>query len=126
MTPAAATLDCLMRIFSLVVRLSVWALLTGAGVWVVGAGFPAATPSIVHAQADSPDFYIEPGVTVIRDPASGAQTQGKVMIDRRTGDVWGFPTASGAPYPVVAASKEPPVSKAIHLGRFDLASARVK
>ena len=54
----------------------------------------------VHAQSDQPDMFIEPGTTIIRDPDTGVQMQGKVVIDRRTGNVWGFPTASSAPYPV--------------------------
>lgn len=101
------------------------ALPAGACVLALALGFEAATRTApVHAQAAGPDLYIEPGIIVIRDPATGAQTQGKMMIDRRTGDVWGFPTGAAAPYPVVAATKEPPVSKPVHLGRFDLASAR--
>ena len=78
----------------------------------------------VHAQADLSDYYIEPGTTVLRDPDTGVQTQGKVVIDRRSGDVWGFPTATSAPYPVVPSRKEPPVSKPIYLGKFDFAAIR--
>jgi hypothetical protein len=47
-----------------------------------------------------------------------------VFIDLRTGDVWGFPTASSAPYPVVMTSNEPPLSKPIYLGKFDLGAMR--
>lgn len=77
-------------------------------------------------QAGCSHVYIEPGTTVLRDPSNGGQVQGKVVIDRRTGDVWGFPTASSAPYPVVLSRKEPPVSKPIYLGRFDFAAMQAR
>src|SRR5678816_1338199 len=78
----------------------------------------------VHAQSDQPDMFIEPGTTIIRDPDTGVQMQGKVVIDRRTGNVWGFPTASSAPYPVAQSTKEPPISKPVYLGKFDFAAMR--
>ena len=78
----------------------------------------------VQAQSDYSHLYIEPGTTVLRDPDNGGQAQGKVVIDRRTGDVWGFPTASSAPFPVVLSRKEPPVSRPIYLGRFDFSAMK--
>ena len=62
----------------------------------------------VHAQSDFAHLYIEPGTTMLRDPDTGGQIQGKVVIDLRTGSVWGFPTATPAPYPVVLSRREPP------------------
>ncbi|MFN0169539.1 MAG: hypothetical protein ACKV22_24215 [Bryobacteraceae bacterium] len=50
--------------------------------------------------------------------------QGKVVIDRRNGDVWGFPASTSAPYPIVTTSHEPPWSKAMYLGRFDCTSMK--
>ena len=61
---------------------------------------PASSIPVVHAQTDYSHLYIEPGTTILRDPVNGGQVQGKVVIDRRTGDVWGFPTASSAPFPI--------------------------
>ena len=88
--------------------------------------FPAgANVPTVYAQSDHSYLHIEPGTTVLRDPDSGAQIQGKVVIDRRTGNVWGFPTATSAPFPVVVSSKEPPISKPIYLGKFDFAAIPV-
>jgi hypothetical protein len=79
----------------------------------------------VRAQSEEySDFHIEPGTTVIRTPEDGGQVQGKVVIDRRTGDVWGFPTSSSAPYPVDVTNDKPPVSKPIYLGRFDFSATR--
>jgi hypothetical protein len=51
-------------------------------------------PVSVRAQSDARDLFIEPGTTLIRDPDTGVQVQGKIVIDRRSGEVWGFPTAS--------------------------------
>lgn len=84
-----------------------------------------AGPAVVSAAVpDNSHLYIEPGTTVIRDPDSGGQIQGKIVIDRRTGDVWGFPTSTSAPYPVVLSAKDPPISKPTYLGRFDFAAIR--
>ncbi len=49
-------------------------------------------PTAVQAQSDQSVLYIEPRVTMLRKPDDGAQIQGKVVIDKRTGDIWGFPT----------------------------------
>ena len=81
---------------------------------------PAANPVAVHAQSDSPSIYVEPRTTLLRKPDGTSQMQGKVFIDLRTGDTWGFPTLSDVPYPVDAAKSEPPVSEPMYLGRFDL------
>lgn len=80
---------------------------------------PALQPPAVQAVSDRSYLYLEPGVTTIRPVEGLGQTQGKVMIDLRTGDVWGFPTESFAPYPALSGNHETPVSKPIYMGRFD-------
>jgi hypothetical protein len=45
--------------------------------------------------------------------------EGKVFIDMRNGDIWGFPTLSSTPYPVDLVNSTPPVSAPMYLGRFD-------
>jgi hypothetical protein len=87
---------------------------------------PLAAPQPVSAQSggDSPDLYIEPGTTVIRKPDGSAQMQGKVVIDLRTGDVWGFPTIDRVPYPVDWTKSTPPVSPPMYLGKFDFSKMR--
>lgn len=69
----------------------------------------------------SSDLYIEPGVYSLR-AADGSRVQlGKVVVDLRTGKIWGFPTGTSSPYPVsVNGSSEPPVSRPFLLGKFDL------
>jgi hypothetical protein len=85
---------------------------------------PVVRPIPVHAQADLPIFYVEPGNTLVRKPNGDMQGQGKMFIDLRTGDIWGFPTAPDYPYPVDFINNTPPVSTAIFLGRFDLSSMK--
>ena len=61
---------------------------------------PLMIPVPAQAQGGSPDLYIEPGYTALRKPDGTAQLVGKVVINRRTGEVWGFPTLAEQPYPV--------------------------
>ena len=86
---------------------------------------PAMITPPVHAGSEYRDLYIEPGTTTLRTPDGRGYVQGKVVIDRRTGDVWGFPTGTSAPFPVVTTSPEPPHSKPIYLGRFDFSALKV-
>ena len=80
---------------------------------------PIISPPPVRAQFDRSSLYIEPGTTMIRNPDGLAQMIGKVVIDTRTGDIWGFPTLEKVPYPVDRNHPKPPVSQPMYLGRFD-------
>lgn len=80
---------------------------------------PLVRPAAIQAQSDYSYLYVEPGTTTVRRPDGTRQVDGKMVIDMRTGDVWGFPTTLGSPYPVDPAHSEPPVSTPIYLGRFD-------
>jgi hypothetical protein len=85
---------------------------------------PVVQPTPVQAQAtDSRSFYVEPGYTMLRKPDGSGQMYGKVMIDMRTGDIWGFPTLVEGPYPVDVAKSEPPKSRPLYLGKFVLSEA---
>ena len=76
-------------------------------------------PVPVQAQAsEARAFYVEPGYTMLRKPDGSGQMYGKMMIDMRTGDIWGFPTLVEGPYPVDAAKSEPPKSHPMYLGKF--------
>jgi len=81
---------------------------------------PFSVPATVRAQEEPPRFYIEPGVLMLRQPGGERQVYGKMMVDLRTGDIWGLPTGIKSPYPIDTTSKEPPVSQPFYLGRFDL------
>lgn len=87
----------------------------------------AMRPVAVGAENETPNLYIEPGTSAIRDIGGGIPGEGKVVINMSTGDVWGFPThGTGAPYPVEALpqSGRSPVSKPIYLGKFDFTQLR--
>ncbi len=88
------------------------------------AARPYLAPAPVHAQQQSPDpgtLFVEPGVHPIRMAERASEIPGKIVIDLRNGNVWGFPTGDRLPYPVTM-GKEPPVSKPVYLGKFDLAA----
>ena len=83
------------------------------------------SPMPVLAQNQKPyDVWIEPGFTNLRSPDGPVQVQGKLVVDRVTGNIWGFPTGSGGPYPVDTTSSTPPVSKPMYLGKFDFAAMK--
>ena len=85
---------------------------------------PIAQPASVRAQAEEGyPFYVEPGYTMLRKPDGTAQMYGKVVIDMRNGDVWGFPTLSQSPYPIDASQTKPPKSSPMYLGKFMLNEA---
>src|SRR5215831_6802698 len=81
---------------------------------------PAVRPSVVSAQSGSYSYlYIEPRVFTLRRPDGMQQLEGKVAIDMRNGDIWGFPTLTELPYPVDGTTSKPPVSSPMYLGKFD-------
>jgi hypothetical protein len=89
---------------------------------VVIAVHPYITLPAVKAQsAEAYPFYIEPGVANLRSPDGTRQVLGKVVIDMRNGNVWGFPTFTQDPYPVSATSSNPPTSHPFLLAKFAFA-----
>ena len=85
---------------------------------------PLLSPTPAQAQSDSSNLYIEPGVTTIRKTDGSYLGDGKVVIDRKTGDIWGFPTfVTGAVYPVDPLNS-PATSKPSYLGRFDFSAMK--
>ena len=46
------------------------------------------------------------------------QVYGKVMVDMRTGKIWGFPTNAPQSYPSNNLQNKPPVSRPFELGKF--------
>jgi hypothetical protein len=87
---------------------------------------PMATPAAAAAQSSSGYLYVEPGTTTLRNPDGSQQIEGKVVIDMRNGNVWGFPTMSSAPYPVDTLHSQPPVSSPMYLGKFDFSKIVAK
>lgn len=75
------------------------------------------------AKADTSGYYpvfIEPGVQMLRAPDGTSQVYGRVIVDLRNGQIWGFPTTTTAVYPVNVGSSKPPVSHPFLLGTFAL------
>lgn len=95
------------------------------GVLLLGMAIrPLFNPPAVQAQPRSSDLYIEPGTAVVRPLNGAGEMQGKVVIDKETGDIWGFPTSTSAPYPVDPTTTKPPVSEPVYLGKFDFGAMR--
>jgi hypothetical protein len=82
---------------------------------------PCLTPAPVRAQNDAGyPVYVEPGTVMLRAPDGSSQVLGKMVVDLRNGNVWGFPTLSADPYPSSSTSS-PVTSHPFLLGKFALA-----
>ena len=81
---------------------------------------PMFQPAPVRAQVEEGGypFFVEPGYTTIRKPDGTAQMYGKMVIDMRNGDIWGFPTLTTSPYPIDSAQTKPPKSYPMYMGKF--------
>jgi hypothetical protein len=80
---------------------------------------PYMSPDPVQAQSGSPyPFYIEPGTKMLRAPDGSQQVYGRVVVDMRTGKIWGFPTFSADVYPATGADTKPQTSHPFVLGKF--------
>jgi hypothetical protein len=79
-------------------------------------------PIPVQAQNDAGyPIYVEPGTVMLRAPDGSRQVLGKMMIDLRNGNVWGFPTLTSDPYPSSVTNSSPVTSHPFLLGKFALA-----
>jgi hypothetical protein len=83
---------------------------------------PWLNPQPAFADLSASDLYIEPGVYSLRAPDGSKELLGKVVVDLRTGNVWGYPTLNRAPYPIDLTHSQPPVSAPFLLAKFDLAA----
>jgi hypothetical protein len=80
---------------------------------------PYTAPDSAHAQnAAAYPVYIEPGVQMLKAPDGSKQLYGRVVVDLRTGKIWGFPTMTTDPYPFNAMNSKPQTSHPFELGRF--------
>lgn len=81
-----------------------------------------ASPPVMAGSSDIYPLYVEPGVSMLRAPDGSRQMLGKVIIDMRNGNIWGFPTLSQDPYPAASATNGgAPISRPFLLGKFALA-----
>ena len=82
---------------------------------------PYIAPQPAHAESQSAhEFYFEPGVQLIRQPGFAPQVTGKVVVDLRTGRIWGFPIGTLDSYPSDPINGTPVNSRPILLGRYAL------
>ena len=80
---------------------------------------PILAPHAAEAQSSSIyPFYIEPGSELLRAPDGSKQVYGKVVVDMRTGKIWGFPTLGQQSYPANQLQSKAPTSRPFELGRF--------
>lgn len=79
---------------------------------------PMFAPRAAEAQSTIYPFYIEPGSELLRAPDGSSQVYGKVVVDMRTGKIWGFPTLAPQSYPSNGMQNKPPTSRPFELGRF--------
>ena len=80
---------------------------------------PYIAPAPVAAQSSTPyPFYFEPGTQMLRAPDGSRQVYGRMVVDLRTGKVWGFPTFTADTYPVNVTGATPPTSHPFLLARF--------
>lgn len=78
-----------------------------------------APPSVRADSGEGYPVFIEPGVSMLRAPDGSQQVLGKVVIDLRTGNIWGFPTLSQDPYPATGVNTKPQVSHPFLLGKYE-------
>ena len=79
---------------------------------------PYVSPPPVAADSAAHALFIEPGVQNLRYPDGTGQVYGKVVVDLRTGKIWGFPTGTVDPYPSYPLDSKPAVSRPFALGRY--------
>jgi hypothetical protein len=80
---------------------------------------PYIAPASAGAQSSTPyAVYIEPGVQMLKSSDGSKQLYGRMVVDLRTGKIWGFPTMTTDPYPFNALNSKPETSHPFELGSF--------
>jgi hypothetical protein len=80
---------------------------------------PHTAPDSAHAQTAAPyAVYIEPGVQMLKSSDGSKQLYGRMVVDLRTGKIWGFPTITTDPYPFNALNSKPQTSHPFEVGTF--------
>lgn len=79
-----------------------------------------APPGVQAQSGAAGPVYVEPGTFMLRAPDGSRSVMGKVVVDLRTGNVWGFPTLQQDPYPVPGIDSNTPVSHPFLIGKFAL------
>jgi hypothetical protein len=83
---------------------------------------PYLTPPAVQAQSGGAyPLYIEPGGVRMSAPDGVHGAIGKLVIDLRNGNVWGFPALGQLPHAMGEPNSTPPISHPFLLGKYALA-----
>jgi hypothetical protein len=86
---------------------------------IVIAVRPYIAPAPAQAQSAAPyPFYIEPGVQMLHRAGVTENIYGRVVIDMRSGKIWGFPTGTIDTYPSNSLDEKPVTSHPLYLGKF--------
>ena len=91
-----------------------------ASLSAIAAHLYNAPPAVQAQSGASGPLYIEPGTFMLRSPDVTRSVWGKVVVDLRTGNVWGFPTLQQDPYPAPAIDSNTPVSHPFLIGKLAL------
>ena len=78
---------------------------------------PFLSPAAVKAESEAASLFIEPGLTRIPGQGPNSDTMGKLVIDLRTGEAWGFPT-------MFTNYRESAISKPVYIGRMDFGAMK--
>ena len=82
---------------------------------------PYIAPVAVKADTEAVyPFFVEPGTAMLRTPDGRRHEVGKVVVDMRNGNVWGFPTNTPDPYPFNPTSSSLITSHPFLLGKYAL------
>src|ERR1700761_1127535 len=79
---------------------------------------PYVAPKPAQAQTNAYPVFIEPGVQMLKTSDGRKQVYGRMVVDLRTGKIWGFPTITTDPYPFNALNSKPQTSYPFELGKF--------
>jgi hypothetical protein len=80
---------------------------------------PYIAPTPAQAQSSSAyPFYIEPGVVMLHRAGVTENLYGRVVVDMRSGKIWGFPTGTIDTYPSNSLEEKPITSHPLYLGKF--------
>jgi hypothetical protein len=79
---------------------------------------PYVAPQVAQAESTAYPVYIEPGVQMLKSADGRKQVYGRMVVDLRTGKIWGFPTVTSDPYPFNALGSKPTTSHPFELGSF--------
>jgi hypothetical protein len=87
---------------------------------MIALRFYVSPPAVQAQSGEGRALYVEPGIAMLRAPDGSRQVLGKVVVDLRNGNIWGFPTMTQDPYPAAGTNSTPPTSRPFLLGKFAL------